>query len=260
MQATPKKRVFFGPGGGGCPPAGSRSGAASGSPAALQSRPLARVRSSTSRSTDAARSASSCSRWASARSGRTSSVWSVTWPNGSWCGIASPRITPVCSSYPVGDRERFDVPGQLVGRAEDAVIEDATIAQPGQVRVPAVVAPQLADPDMAMLPDAGQPVVQVVTDAAGALHGAQQVSLAELVAGPFRQALLRTVGADDIPGDRAVGLRLDRHERPVVCGGDAQRHRLVGACQPVRGLRGLLGGQVQFPDPLLCAGDAVQAR
>ena len=62
---------------------------------------------------------------------------------------------------------------------------------------------------MAALPDAGQAVVQVVADAAGAVHDAQQVGLAELVAGPLRQPIPGAVGPDYIPGHGPVGLRLD---------------------------------------------------
>jgi hypothetical protein len=104
------------------------------------------------------------------------------------------------------DGEGFCVPGQFVAHPKDAAVEDAACAQAGEVGVAAVVSPQFADSDVAFLPDAGQPVIEVVSDAAGALHGAQQVGLAKLVAGPFRELVLGTVGPKHVQGDRAVGL------------------------------------------------------
>jgi hypothetical protein len=44
-----------------------------------------------------------------------------------------------------GEGERFDVPGQEVLDTGHAGVENCTVPQPVQVRMPTVVGPQLAD-------------------------------------------------------------------------------------------------------------------
>ena len=150
------------------------------------------------------------------------------------------------------------IPDHLVEDGEDSAIEHRALGQPGQVGVLAVVLPELADRDVARPTrrwtgtGPGRAGCSAALARRAACRRARSLSLA--------RSASRSLAVSALISSRDTGrsaMRLDRDEQPVVGGRDAQVDGLVGVLEPLVCLGRLLRRQVEFPDPLLGAGDVL---
>lgn len=147
---------------------------------------------------------------------------------------------------PLGEGEPLGRPGDLRRRMPDGVVEDRPVPQAGEVRVTAVVRPQLADTHVAAVPHRGELLVEVEADRASRDLPGEHPLAGELVGHPPGELVGRAVGLLDGDRLRRPGVGLIGHQRPVVRAAEPGGDVLVGAGAVALDDLALLRGEVEF--------------